>query len=182
MNTLFKLSTIALTLTIFTQTPSYSADQTTVQEVIEKGPAQVVDSWMQPKLVRTREVKDADGNTTVINEPLIQERHEQVVVPTNKTTVTTTVHQEPAVVKTTEKRVISQAPAKRTVKKKRYHRPRKVAYTYKAPVKKHTYVAARQVVKEEVQPATTTVIQQTETSAGVDETYERRHPALEIIH
>ncbi len=181
MNTrkfLLAISAATLTLTMVMPAPSNAADQTTVQEVIEKGPAQVVDSWMEPKIVRTREVKDSDGNTTVINEPLIQERHEQVIVPTNKSTVTTTIHQEPAVIKT-EKRVISQVPVKRSVKKKRVYKPRKVAY--KPKPKKHTYVAARQVVREEVKPATTTVIQQTEQSS-VEESYERRHPALEIIH
>lgn len=119
MNTrkfLLTVSALTILISVSAQAQLVAADQTTVQEVIEKGPAQVVNSWMEPKLVRTREVKDSDGNTTVINEPLIQERHEQVVVPTNKTTVTTTV------------------------------------------------------------------IQQTEQSQGVEETYERRHPALEIIH
>lgn len=176
--TLLTLGALTILISVSQQTAVVAADQTTVQEVIEKGPAQVVDSWMEPKLVRSREVKDADGNTTVINEPLIQERHEQVVVPTSKTTVTTTVHQEPAVIKT-EKRLVSQAPKKKAVKKRAY-KSRKVAA--KPKPKKRQYVALREVVREEVKPATTTVIQQTEQSQGIEETYERRHPALEIIH
>lgn len=37
------------------------------------------------------------------------------------------------------------------------------------------------IVRQEVVPAQTTVIQRTDTE-GREEIYERRHPALEIIH
>ena len=153
MNTkrfLLGFTAVTLTLGLFAQVPA-RADQTTVQEVTETGPAQVVDSWMEPKIVRTKEIKDQDGNTTVVNEPLVQERHEKVVVPTNKTTFTTTVHQEPAVVKTVERQYISHAP-KKTVKKK-VRKARKVAYR-------------PSIVRKEVVPAETTVIQRTDTQGS----------------
>lgn len=168
MNTnrfLLGITAVTMTLGSFAQAPVL-ADQTTVQEVTETGPAQVVDSWMEPKIVRTKEVTDKDGNTTVVNEPLVQERHEKVVVPTNKTTFTTTVHQEPAVVKIVERQYVSNAP-KKAVKKK-VRKARKVAYK-------------PNIVRQEVVPAQTTVIQRTDTE-GREEIYERRHPALEIIH
>lgn len=168
MNTnrfLLGITAVTMTLGLFAQAPVL-ADQTTVQEVTETGPAQVVDSWMEPKIVRTKEVTDKDGNTTVVNEPLVQERHEKVVVPTNKTTFTTTVHQEPAVVKIVERQYVSNAP-KKAVKKK-VRKARKVAYK-------------PNIVRQEVVPGQTTIIQRTDTE-GREEIYERRHPALEIIH
>ncbi|MDX2106989.1 MAG: hypothetical protein SFY67_11355 [Candidatus Melainabacteria bacterium] len=178
MNTkriLLGMQALTLTLGLFVQSPAF-ADQTTVQEVTETGPAQVVDSWMEPKIVRTKEIKDADGNTTVVKEPLVQERHEKVIVPTNKTTFTTTVHQEPAVVKTVERRYVAAAP-KRAVKKK-VRKARKVAHK---PKPRKAYVASREIVRQEVVPAETTVIQRTD-SQDSEAVYERRHPALEIIH
>ncbi len=174
----FLLGITAVTLTLgFVQAPASAADQTTVQEVTQTGPAQVVDSWMEPKIVRTKEVKDSDGNTTVIKEPLIQERHEKVVVPTNKTTLTTTVHQEPAVVKTVEKHYVSAAPAKKVYKKKAVRKARRVAYKPKPK----RYVAVRQVVRKEIAPAETTVIQRTDNQSS-QEVIVRPDPALEMMH
>ncbi len=168
------LGIAAVTLTLgFEQAPAFAADQTTVQEVTQTGPAEVVDSWMEPKIVRTKEIKDSDGNTTVIKEPLIQERHEKVVVPTNKTTLTTTVHQEPAVVKTVEKHYVSVAP-KKVYKKKTVRKAKRVAYKPKPK----RYVAAREVVRKEVAPPRTTVIQRTDAQSST-EVFERPDPALD---
>jgi len=168
------ITAVTLTLGLYAQVPA-NADQTTVQEVTQTGPAQVVDSWMEPKIVRTKEIKDADGNTTVVKEPIIQERQEKVVVPTNKTTFTTTVHQEPAVVKTVERHYVAAAP-KKAVKKK-VRKARRVAYKPKPK----RYVAAREVVRQEVVPAETRVIQHTDVQDRTD-VYVRPDPALEIIH
>lgn len=60
-------------------------------------------------------------NTTVVNEPLVQERHEKVVVPTTKTTLTTTVRQEPAVVKT--------RPDQTRLKRNKYASKRGIIYS-----------------------------------------------------
>lgn len=177
MNTnrfLLGITAVTLTLGLFAQAGAFAADQTTVQEVTQTGPAEVVDSWMEPKIVRTKEIKDSDGNTTIIKEPLIQERHEKVVVPTNKTTLTTTVHQEPAVVKTVEKHYVSVAPAKKVYKKKAVRKARRVAYKPKPK----RYVATREVVRKEVAPARTTVIQRTDAQSST-EVFNRPDPALE---
>jgi len=43
--------------------------------------ATVLDSWMQPSVVRTRQITDANGENQSVSEPIIMERHERVAFP-----------------------------------------------------------------------------------------------------
>ena len=52
------------------------------------GAPEVIDSYMKPTVVRTRESTDSDGNVSKTVEPIIQERHEKVMIPTLETTST----------------------------------------------------------------------------------------------
>jgi len=150
---------------------------------VEQGPGVVVDSWMQPTVVRSRAIKDGDGNVShTVEEPLIMERHEKVIVPTTETTTTTNVIQQPTVVrtekqvayKTTKSRQVSSTrPKKRYVARKR-SKPRAVAQR-RAP--KRSYVAQK-VVEERIEKPT--VIEQTEQSVHKETLIERRHPALDL--
>jgi hypothetical protein len=41
----------------------------------------VLDSWMEPSVVRKREITNANGDKETMVEPLIMERHERVMLP-----------------------------------------------------------------------------------------------------
>lgn len=159
--------------------------ETYTEKTIEQGPAQVVDSWMQPTVVRSRAIKDADGDVSHVEEPLIMERHERVIVPTTETTKTTNVYQQPSVVRT-EKQQVSYTATKKAAAparaKKKYvarkkSKPRAVAHKQRA---KRNYVAQKVNVTEEKVVRNPTVIEQTEQSVHKETLIERRDPALEL--
>lgn len=172
----FTIAAVAVGACFTNQLPA-SAD-TVVEERTEQGPAQVLDSWMEPSVVRTREVKTEGGESAVIHEPLIMERHERVVMPTTETRTTTTV--TPPSERVVEKQVVvakktsaSFHRAKKKVTHKRHARKRHVAY--RKPVRK--FVAQRSVERVETRPAT---IEQTEQTVERSVIYERKHPALDL--
>ena len=157
-----------------------NADSVTVEKQVEQGPATVVDSWMQPTVVRNRAIKDADGTTSVtVQEPLIMERHEKVVVPEVETTTTTSVSKEPTVVRTEKQAVSYKSTTVAPPKKKRvirHHRRAKSHTVARKPVRKSNYVATKTVEERVEQP---TVIQQTQQSVKKETVIERRDPALD---
>lgn len=159
--------------------------ETYTQKTIEQGPAQVVDSWMQPTVTRERAIRNADGDVShTVEEPLIMERHERVVVPSTETTTTTNVVQPPPTVVRTEKQSYSAtqktsvAPVRKKYVAKKRTKARHVAYR-KAPKKRYVAQKVNKVVEEKVitQPA---VIEQTEQSVHKETLIERRDPALEL--
>ena len=147
------------------QTVSPTTSQTTSQttEIIQPGLSQpkVIDSWMQPSVTRTKSVTSSDGSVEKTVEPMIMERHEAVVVPTEaKVTTTTTVTPaqttqvtNSAVVKTA---VVNTAVARKApvVRKKRYvkrayrraPRRQQVAVRHTAQVK--TVVVQPQIIQQ----------------------------------
>ncbi|MDZ4837287.1 MAG: hypothetical protein SGJ27_26170 [Candidatus Melainabacteria bacterium] len=158
------------------------ADTVTVKEV-NQGPATVIDSWMQPTVVRTRAIKDADGTTSqTVQEPLIMERHERVVVPEVETTTTTSVNKQPTVVQT-ERQAISYKAATTTTAKpakkravRRHYRRAKPHTVARRPVKKRSFVATKTVEQRVESP---TVVERTEQTVQKERVIERRHPALD---
>ncbi|MBX3073547.1 hypothetical protein KF913_06460 [Candidatus Obscuribacterales bacterium] len=158
--------------------------ETYTQKTVEQGPAQVVDSWMQPTVTRSRAIRDADGDVShTVEEPLIMERHERVVVPTTETTTTTNVVQPPPAVVRTEKQTYTattrtSAPVKKKYVAKKRTKARHVAHR-KAPKKRYVAQRTNKVVEEKVvtQP---TVIEQTEQSVHKETLIERRDPALDL--
>jgi hypothetical protein len=145
---------------------------------------------MQPTVVRSRAIKDADGTVShTVEEPLIMERHERVVVPTTETTTTTNVIQPPPTVVRTEKQAVSTysatkkavapARAKKKYVARKSSKPRAVAHRKVRAKRNVVAQKVNKVVEEEVitQP---TVIEQTEQSVHKETLIERRDPALEL--
>lgn len=149
---------------------------TIVNTEIQEGPPAVVDSWMEPTVFRSREVKTSDGETQVIREPLVQERHERVVIPTDERT-TTTVISEPRVIRKVESKTAIRTVASAPRKKVRRAHKRKSAVAYRRPAAKRDRLISQKTVEEYVEP---TVLQQTEQNVHRDVVIERRHPALEL--
>lgn len=153
-----------------TQTTSQSTSQSvspttsqTTTEIIQPGLSQpkVIDSWMQPSVTRTKSVTSSDGSVEKTVEPMIMERHEAVVVPTEaKVTTTTSVTPaqttqvtNSAVVKTAvvNTAAVRKAPVvrKRRYVKRAYRRaPRRqqVAVRHTAQVK--TVVVQPQIIQQ----------------------------------
>lgn len=153
-----------------TQTTSQSASQTfspttsqTTTEIIQPGLSQpkVIDSWMQPSVTRTKSVTSSDGSVEKTVEPMIMERHEAVVVPTEaKVTTTTSVTPaqttqvtNSAVVKTAvvNTAVVRKAPVvrKRRYVKRAYRRtPRRQQVAVRHATQTRTVVVQPQIVQQ----------------------------------
>jgi hypothetical protein len=180
----YTLAIVASGAAFMCQPAAADTDSITVRQV-EQGPATVVDSWMQPTVVRSRAIKDADGTTSqTVEEPLIMERHERVVVPETETTTTTSVEKkQPTVVRTEQRAVSYRATTAAPVKKKRHvvrhHRKAKSHTVARRPVRKRNFVAAKTTVQERVEVQSPTVIEQTESRVLKEKVIERRHPALD---
>jgi hypothetical protein len=146
-----------------TETSTQTTSQTTTTEIIQPGLSQpkVIDSWMQPSVTRTKSVTSSDGSVEKTVEPMIMERHEAVVVPTEaKVTTTTSVTPaqttqvtNSAVVKTAvvNTAAVRKAPVvrKRRYVKRAYRRaPRRqqVAVRHTAQVK--TVVVQPQIIQQ----------------------------------
>jgi len=100
----FALSVLALIFSYTLISDPVCAE--TIQQVehsVQVGPSYVMKSWMQPTVVRTRDVTDKDGVTRQVTEPIIQERHEQVVVPQIESSASTTVINPPNVMRRDER-------------------------------------------------------------------------------
>ena len=92
---------LSLTLLVSISAVAPCNAETYVEKTVEHGPAQVMDSWMQPKVVRKQEVTGPDGQTRIIEQPLIMERHERVLIPRTETTTTTSIEEQPPLIETT---------------------------------------------------------------------------------
>ena len=154
------------------------ADQTIIQRDITQGPAAVTDSWMEPAYERVKQSTDADGNTHVVREPIIMERHERVVVPYSEQRTTTTVVNQPVVETKTEYR------ARPVYKKKVAYKKRVTAYKPRKAVRiaRHIRRAPSNLiaVKTTRKIAQPTIIQRTDHFHQENLIYDRRHPALDM--
>lgn len=178
----YTLAILASGTAFMCQSATAETESVTVKQV-EQGPATVIDSWMQPTVVRSRAIKDADGTTAAtVEEPLIMERHERVVVPQTETTTTTSVEKQPTVVRT-EKQAVSYkttttaVPAKKRHVAHRHYRKAKPHTVARRPVRKSNFVATNTTIDEKVESPT--VIQQTEQRVQKEKIIERRDPALD---
>lgn len=180
----YSLAILASGTAFMCQPANADSDTVTVKQV-EQGPATVVDSWMQPTVVRSRAIKGADGTTSqTVEEPLVMERHERVVVPETETTTTTSVEKQPAVIRTEKQAVSYRAtttttPAKKRhyVRHSRHHRRAKPHTVARRPVRKSNFVASTTTVEQRVESPT--VVQQTEQRVQKEKIIERRDPALD---
>lgn len=180
----YTLAILASGAAYMCQPAAAETESVTVRQV-EHGPATVVDSWMQPTVVRTRAIKDSDGTTAAtVEEPLVMERHERVVVPEMETTTTTSVSKQPTVVRTENRSVAyrattTTAPAKkrRSVRHVAHHYRRAKPHTVAHRPVRRNFVASRTTVEERVEQPT--VVQQTEQRVEKERIIERRDPALD---
>jgi hypothetical protein len=158
--------------------------ETIKTETTTQGTPEVVKSFMVPTLTQTKETTDASGETTKSSAPMIMERHEQVVVPQEKSVSETTIEKKPAVVEETIEQK-STAKVQPAIKKTTYSRAAVVPRRHVAHHVVHHHAAAvaqatnesSTVVKRTVveQP---TVVQHTEQSVSNPVTFERKDPAL----
>ncbi len=183
----YTLAILASGAAFMCQPATAETESITVRQV-EQGPATVVDSWMQPTVVRSRAIKDADGTTAAtVEEPLIMERHERVLVPETETTTTTSVEKQPTVVRTEKQAVSYRSTTTTAAPAKKRHVVRHVAHRHyrkakphtvaRRPVRKNNFVASKTTVEERVESPT--VIQQTEQRVQKEKIIERRDPALD---
>jgi hypothetical protein len=165
------VSAFAIAITL----PTYALAEANVTETktTVTGPATVVESYMKPTIVRSTETTDADGNTKTTVAPLIQERHEKVVIPSEETT-TTEVQSSASEVKTKE--VLSHAASQTHVAKK----TKVVAHQ---PRHKRTYTAAKRstanVATRETKVITPATYERTQSVTEKETVVERRDPALD---
>jgi hypothetical protein len=157
--------------------------ETVKTETTTQGQPEVVKSFMVPTLTQTKETTDASGETTKSSAPMIMERHEQVVVPQEKTVSETTIEKKPAVVEETIEHK-SMQKVQPVIKKTTYSRAAVIPKHHVAHHVVHHHAAAvaqtnesSTLVKRTVvdQP---TVVQHTEQSVSNPVTYERKDPAL----
>ncbi len=134
----------------------------------------VVDSWMQPSVTRSKTVTASDGTTEKTVEPLIMERHEQVLVPTeSKVTTSTTV----APARVTEVTTTASTPI--VVQKKATTREHRVAHFFHRAPKHHT-VSVQQSSQTKTVVVEPQVIQQKQTIEEKSVLIERPDPALKM--
>ncbi len=177
MNDTILKGCLAIALTVGLQSVCL-ADEVSTTTTKTEGPPVVLDSYMKPTVVQTKETTDAAGNVQKSVAPIIQERHEHVMLPSSETTSTVTEHtgstqtvqsESSAVVKSTSR---SAAPRRRIA-----HRVRHQYRACAVAKPKHVAVAQKVVVqKKVVEP---TVIQRQDTTVEKATVIERKDPALE---
>lgn len=151
------------------------ATSQTTTEIIQPGLSQpkVIDSWMQPSVTRTKSVTSSDGTTEKTVEPMIMERHEAVVVPTEAKVTTTTSVTPAQVTQVTNSAVVKTAVVKAPVKRTRHY----VKRVYHHTPRRH-HVAVRHHAQTKTVVVQPQIIQQKQTIEQKSVLIERPHPAL----
>ncbi len=174
------LSSLASALAFAATLPAQAeVIQTTTETQL---PAQVVDSYMKPTVSRTKSVTAADGTTEKTVEPLIQERQERVIIPTEKVTTTTDI--TPARVVSEEVR--TDRAASTTVVRKRVASRKRVAPRRRLAVRRtvRRRVAVKPAVTSSVAVRHTVVqpqiVQQSQTVEQKAVIIDRPDPALKL--
>ncbi|MBP9089609.1 hypothetical protein KBI23_01180 [bacterium] len=141
---------------------SPTSSQTTTEIVVPAiSEPKVIDSWMQPSVTRTKSVTSSDGSVEKTVEPMIMERHEAVVVPTEaKVTTTTSVTPaqvtqvtnsaavKTAVVKTAVVRKAPVVTKKRYVKRAYRRTPRRQQVAVRHTAQTKTVVVRPQIIQQ----------------------------------
>lgn len=167
---------LAIALTVALQPLCFADDAVSTTTVKSEGPPVVLDSYMKPTVVQTKETTDANGNVEKSVAPIIQERHEHVMLPSSETTTTMTEHTGTSQTVKTEatavaRRTFRSAPRRKVAHRVRHHRRACVAAKPKSVA-----VAQKTVVEKKViEP---TVIQRQDTTVEKATVIERKDPAL----
>lgn len=163
-----------------TQTTVQTANPTTSQSTTEVivpsvSSPQVVDSWMQPAVTRTKSVTSSDGSVEKTVEPMIMERHEAVVVPTEAKVTTTTTVAPARVTEVTKSAVVRTASVKAPVKRTR----RYVRRAYR-PAPRHRHVAVRSYTQAKTVVVQPQVVEQKQVIEQKSVLITRPDPALKL--
>lgn len=180
----FIFSYLSAVLVLGTLSPNQALAQTvqTYTQTYDPRPvnqATVLDSWMQPAVVRTRTVTEENGDTRNIVEPIIMERHEKVLVPTGETLTTTDTTFGGQVVKTTDHTIVSTKSAVPAYSTSRRHF---VAHKYRHhPAVVSTAPASERILaRQTVTESTPTVVERRQRIEERAVIIERRDPALNM--
>ena len=156
--------------------------QTTTQ-IIQPGFSEpkVVDSWMQPSVTRTKSVTSSDGSVEKTVEPMIMERHEAVVVPTEAKVTTTTSVTPAEVTQVTNSAVVKTAVVKTAVARKApvVRKRRYVKRAYRRTPRRQQ-VAVRQTAQVKTVVVQPQIIQQRQTIEQKSVLITRPDPALKF--
>lgn len=163
---------LAIALTLGIQSVCSAQAVYTQSTTTTAGTPVVLDSYMKPTVVRSREITDSDGNTQRMIEPMILERHERVMLPATETTSSET--RTSSTVRS-ESRQLAENTSSRVVRRscKVSHHPRHhyTAYSH------HNVAVASRVTVEKREPA---IIDRQESTIDKSTVIERRDPALEL--
>jgi hypothetical protein len=168
---------LAIALTVGLQSVCL-ADEVSTTTTKTEGPPVVLDSYMKPTVVQTKETTDANGNVEKSVAPIIQERHEHVMLPSSETTSTVTEHSGTTqTVRTESSAAVARSTFRSAPKRVLAHRVRH-HYRACAPVKPKHVAFAQQVTTEKkvVEP---TVIRRQDTTVDKATVIERKDPALD---
>lgn len=158
--------------TVQTVSPTTSTTEVIVPSV---SAPKVVDSWMQPSVTRTKSVTSSDGSVEKTVEPMIMERHEAVVVPTEAKVTTTTTVSPAAVTEVTKSAVVRTAAVKAPVKRTR----RYVKRAYR-PAPRHRQVAVRNYTQAKTVVVQPQVVEQKQVIEQKSVLITRPDPALKL--
>jgi hypothetical protein len=172
MNQITLRGCLAIALAMGIHSMCSAEDSVSTTTTTTAGSPVVLDSYMKPTVVRTEEKTDSDGNTQRTTAPLIQERHEHVMLPATQTTSTVMEHTGGTTAVKTESRVAQRTD--RSVAKPRIsHHARHHFYTAR---RQSTHVAQKVIVEKRIEPSSFERQDSTVTKSTV---IERRDPALD---
>jgi hypothetical protein len=134
-----------------------------------RGP-QVLDSWMEPSVVRKREVTSSSGDKETFVEPLIMERHERVMIPYTEESVTQRRTQGPSIIS-------HQSYSSKSVHHVRRHH---IAQRRHTPVISHAVSRRRYVAKNVTTISTPSQVEIQRRVVEKSVVVDRKDPALSV--
>lgn len=168
---------LAMALTVALQPLCFADDAVSTTTVKTEGPPVVLDSYMKPTVMQTKETTDANGNVEKSVAPIIQERHEHVMLPSSETTTTVTEHSGSTQTVKTDTTAVAKSTFRSAPRRKLAHRVRHHRRAAVAAKPRNVAVAQRVVVQKKViEP---TVIQRQDTTVEKATVIERKDPALD---
>ncbi len=174
---------LAIALTVGLQSVCFADDTVSTTTTSTEGPPVVLDSYMKPTVVQTKETTDAAGNVQKTVAPIIQERHEHVMLPASETTSTVTEHTGSTTAVKTESSVAQStfrsAPQRKIAHRVRHHRRTVASVRPRVAVARPRTVAVAHKVVVEKRIVEPTVVQRQDTTVSKATIMERRDPSLD---
>jgi len=173
MTRAFAVLGLATGLAIGTMSAAHAQDVHSFSQSTETtiGAPKVMDSWMQPTVVRTVQQTDQDGSTQTRQEPLVMERHERVIIPREERhSVTEIIKETTPAVKTT-----SMTESRRYVAARPIHH-----YRHRAARSLAMNTVRRRAATTRSSVSSTEQIDHNERIEHKADIIERRDPALDL--